>query len=168
MTMSIEAVERNELLDAAMLGVLAGMRSMTAPMIVSHLLSELPEPPNLPFPLSLLSEEWVAAGLKLAAVGEISADKAPFMPSRLAALPLSGRVGMGAVSAAAWAWSQEKSPVVAGVIGGVMSLLASLLFYSVRRGAGEKTNLPDAIFALTEDALVAGGAWWFTKNEGFE
>ena len=84
------------------LGVVAGLRSMTAPAIVSwagrlgwlHLEGT---------PLAFLAVSWVPYVLTALMLGELVADKLPRTPSRTQPGPFIGRILTGGLSAAPWA-----------------------------------------------------------------
>jgi hypothetical protein len=90
--------------------------------------------------------------LGAAAVGEMVADKLPFVPPRSDPPALAGRVISGAVA----------GRVVAGLWGaGVGAAAAAATTYPSQRARallGEHTPFPDAAIALMEDAVVLGTA----------
>ena len=81
---------------------LAGLRSMSAPAFLSHLLTHQPTSGLDGSPLRLLQKPLVATGLKLMAAGEMVADKLPGMPDRTAPSVLLGRLLSGALVGATW------------------------------------------------------------------
>lgn len=152
------------LTQAALLGAIAGMRSMSAPLILSTYWQQLPHPPTLPFPFALLTTPQVNTALKAAAVGEIGMDKTPVVPARTEPMPLLGRIGMGAGLGAALYLANEDSPVVGGAVGALTALFSTFIMYYLRRFAGETLHIPDTVTALAEDALVVSGGWWFLNE----
>ena len=88
---------------------LAGMRSMSAPALLSHYLTRNPSWLLLSSPLRALQKPLVARGLKLAAAGEMMMDKLPGTPNRIAPPVLLGRLLAGALVGAAVYKSREGS-----------------------------------------------------------
>ena len=76
--------------EAALMGALAGVRSMSAPGVVSQL-SEAGLIPEDDSPMAWLNHPAVDKALKLLAAGELVADKLPFVPARTHPGPLAAR-----------------------------------------------------------------------------
>ena len=76
---------------------IAGMRSMSAPALLSHYLTRNPSWLLLSSPLRVLQKPLVARGFKLAAAGEMVMDKLPGTPDRIAPPVLLGRLLSGAL-----------------------------------------------------------------------
>src|SRR6266516_4757503 len=104
------------------LGVVAGLRSMTAPAIVSwagrlgwlHLDGT---------PLAFLAVSWVPYLLTALMLGELVADKLPRTPSRTQPGPFIGRILTGGLSGGELAAGAGHS-LVAGVIAGALGAVA--------------------------------------------
>jgi uncharacterized membrane protein len=152
------------LTQAALLGAIAGMRSMSAPLVLSTYWQQVPNPPTLPFPFALLTTPQINTILKAAAVGEMGMDKTPVVPARTDPLPLLGRIGIGAGVGASLYLANEDSPIVGGLVGAVAALFSTFVLYYLRRFIGEKLHVPDTLTALAEDALVVGSGWWFLNE----
>ena len=91
----------NTYLQAACLGVVAGMRSMGAPALVSDHLAHSQSPSLGPSPLRWLGTTQAATITKFLAAGEVIGDKLPMAPARIAPIPLFGRVMSGGLCGAA-------------------------------------------------------------------
>jgi len=89
-----------------------------------------------------------------AAVGELVADKTPYIGSRLDAGPLAGRVVAGALCGARVASKKEGNAVLGAVAGGLAAYASAHFFYHLRRTTTE-AGIPDLAFALAEDAAAA-------------
>jgi len=134
---------------AAMLGVVAGMRSQL-PVALLALAAGGREPGG-----------WLASPaarivLAVVAAGELIGDKLPTAPSRLEPLPLLGRVAFGAVAGGLLSTrlGGEAMPGVgAGATGAVVGTIA---FGEARLALTRLTGLPDVVFAVAEDALAVG------------
>ncbi|MDX1530449.1 MAG: hypothetical protein R3362_02890 [Rhodothermales bacterium] len=136
---------------AAGMGVIAGMRSLSAPALVSRRLSQRRRR-GRGWPARLLGSGRVADALTLLAAGEMIADKLPAIPARTEAGPLTGRAMTGALSGAAVAGWRGGSVVGGAVVGAAAALGAAVGAYRLRRAAG--AYVPDPALALVEDAVV--------------
>jgi uncharacterized membrane protein/uncharacterized protein (UPF0548 family) len=151
----VEAVHRGQWLTPLGLGVLAGMRSMSAPTLVSRRLSQAPGPRTDPL-AEALSKPWVPKVLGVLALGELVADKLPKTPARVKFLPMAGRVLTGVLAAASSVSGQKRSVMaLAGVLGGAAAVASTWAFYSLRKVATTRFKVPKVAAAFTEDALVA-------------
>ncbi|OBK89918.1 glycine zipper 2TM domain-containing protein [Mycolicibacter sinensis] len=143
------------LLLALLIGVVAGLRALTAPAVVAwaaalHWI-------NLEGTwVQWLSHPVSVAILTVLAVGELVTDKLPKTPARTAAPSFAARLALGAFAGAVigTAWAYTWSALGAGVIGAVLGTLGG---YEARTrlAASRGRDLP---IALLEDGLaVAGG-----------
>lgn len=137
---------------AAGLGWTAGMRSMTAPALLSHALSHGRRP--LRQPARALSSTPARRLLTAAAAGEVAADKVPGMPARTAPPVLAGRIASGALVGAAVAAASRSSVVPAALAGAAGAVAASFAMLRLRTGAAAALGVPDAAVAVVEDALT--------------
>ena len=135
---------------------LAGMRSMSAPALLSHYLTRNPSWLLLSSPLRALQKPLVARGFKLAAAGEMVMDKLPSTPDRIAPPVLLGRLLSGALVGAALYKSREGSSAAGAVVGGLGAVAATFLSYALRVGISQQANWPVAAVGVGEDALVLG------------
>ncbi|MGI8990440.1 MAG: DUF4126 family protein [Bryobacteraceae bacterium] len=148
---------------AAGIGVIAGLRTMTAPAAVSWAAGgsslALHDAP-LKFLRSKVSRN-VALGL---AAVELIADKLPSTPNRTNAGPLAARVVSGALCGAA-VYSSNKRPIATGaLVGGLGAIAGSFAGYELRRRLGDRLNVPDATIAVVEDALAMTGGFSIAKH----
>jgi uncharacterized membrane protein len=88
--------------------------------------------------------------IALAAVGEMIADKTPWVGDRIDPVPLAGRAIMGAVVGRAIAGEQHENALLGGVLGAATAVVATHLAYQARK------RLPFSSIAggLLEDSLV--------------
>jgi uncharacterized membrane protein/uncharacterized protein (UPF0548 family) len=151
----VETVSRGQWWTPLGLGVLAGMRSMSAPTLVSRRLSQ--DPGQRTDRLSAaLSKPWVTPVLGLLALGELVVDKLPKTPARVKLVPLSGRVLTGALAGASSVAGKKRGAVLlAAALGGLAAVASSWAFYSLRTAATKRLRIPNFAAALGEDALVA-------------
>jgi uncharacterized membrane protein len=140
---------------AFLIGVIAGLRSMTAPAAVSwaarlgwlHL-----ENTGLAF----LGFTFTPYILSVLAIGELIADKLPKTPSRKAPPGFIGRIVTGALSGAALGAASHVliGGLVAGAVGAVAGTLGGYEFRARLVKAIGGNDLP---IALLEDAIAIGG-----------
>lgn len=143
------------LLLAILIGVIAGLRSMTAPAVVSwaarlgwiHLDSSW---------LAFLGYSWTPWILSIAAVGELIADKLPSTPSRKQPPSFIFRVISGSLSGAAIGIS--RGSLILGLLGGATGAVVGTLGGAAARSALAKMFSKDLPAALLEDAVAVVGA----------
>jgi uncharacterized membrane protein len=148
---------RTSLLRALGIGFVAGLRSMTAPAAISWAAAN--RRINLGHsPLALLGSERASRTAAKLALGEIVADKTPFIPSRLKPASLSFRLISGGICGAAISLSDHEDPRAGAALGAAGALVGSLLGYAFRTQISKQFDLPDFPVALLEDALAVGTA----------
>ena len=140
-------------MSALLIGVIAGLRSMTAPAAVAWMahagLVDLANP-WAAF-LAWAPARWI---LTLLALGELVADKLPSTPSRKAGPPFAARIVAGGLSGAAIGGAGVVG-LVAGAVGAIVGTLGGYAFRA-RLAAAIGRDLPAA---LVEDAIAVGGAF---------
>ena len=147
---------QNTYLTAACLGVIAGMRSMSAPALVSRHFAAAPSPHLAASAFGWLGSPRTAQVLTLLALGEVGADKLPFIPARTEPGPLAARGVSGALAGGAVCASAGESTAAGAAVGALAALASSFAFYHLRRTLGERGRLPDPVLAVAEDALALG------------
>ena len=145
-------------LFAFLIGVVAGLRSLTAPAVVSwaarlgwlHL-----ENTGLAFLGSAITP-WILSAM---AIGELIADKLPKTPSRKAPASFAFRIVTGALSGAAIGAAGQAlaGGLGAGVLGAVAGTLGG---YEARTRLVRATGGKDLPIALLEDGVAILGAIW--------
>lgn len=141
-------------LKAIGLGAIAGMRSMSAPAFVSGHLVEKGTSASASWVLRSMSSPNAALAFKLAAAGEIFADKLPIIPDRISPGPLAARIASGAVCGSSICESEGKRSDLGAAAGALAAVGSAFVFYHIRRRITESRIIPDAIVALAEDAVV--------------
>ncbi len=142
---------------AFLIGVIAGLRAMTAPAVVSwaarlgwlHVENTW---------LAFLAYAATPYIMSVLAIGELVADKLPKTPSRKAPPGFIARIVTGGVSGAAIGATSGSWVVglVAGVIGAVVGTLGG---YELRSRLVKATGGKDLPIALLEDAIAIGGGF---------
>jgi uncharacterized membrane protein len=139
---------------ALLLGVIAGLRAMTAPAMVTWAahLGWLDLGGSW---LAFLDSAWARWLLTLLALGELVTDQLPSTPSRTVPVQFGARLVSGALAGAAigTAHGALVGGLLAGIAGAVIGTLAGRAF-RVRLAAAFGSDLPAA---LIEDAVAIGG-----------
>jgi CubicO group peptidase (beta-lactamase class C family)/uncharacterized membrane protein len=151
------------LLFAFLIGVLAGLRSLTPPMATAwagyrgwiHLRS----------PLSWLGTLPAAVIFTVLALVEIIYDKLPNTPSRTAPPGLIVRIVMGALAGACVAMTGEQGLARGAILGFAGALVGTFGGYHIRRRlvqalrTSDQSPLSDRV-AVVEDLVALGGSFW--------
>jgi uncharacterized membrane protein len=146
-------------LNALQIGIIAGMRSLTAPALVSHKLSQIKPEPLQDSPLHFLTSPKAATTLAIMAGGELIGDKLPNSPDRIAPPVLSGRIISGAMAGAALSEADRKPIAYGAVLGALGALVGTVAFYHLRTWLNHEKGIPDVAVALVEDAMTVGAGW---------
>lgn len=154
----------NTYLKAFGLGVVAGMRSMVAPALLSHKLVRTIPTKQPSQPIHYLAQPAVSIGLKALAGLEIVGDKIPNVPDRTVAPEYSARVASGATCGAFLSQAEGESVPVGAVAGGVGTLIGTLVFFQLRQWLDHSLGLPDPVVALAEDALAITVGWQIVNS----
>jgi len=137
------------------IGIVAGLRSLTAPAVVAwgaHV-GWL----NLHgSPLAFLGSTPAVAIFSLLALGELVADKLPMIPKRTAPAPLFARVVTGGVCGACLCAAAGKALITGALLGGTGAIVGAFVGYQVRRGLVTKLHIKDLFVAICEDLLAIG------------
>ncbi len=148
---------------AFLIGLVAGLRAMTAPMAVSWAarLGWLKlEGTPLAF-LGAAATPWI---FTVAAIGELVNDKLPKTGSRKAPPQFIARILMGALCGAALGAAAAEGIVpglAAGAVGAVAGTLGGYEFRARLTKAIGGAGLP---IALVEDAIAIGLAFWVVSR----
>jgi uncharacterized membrane protein len=139
------------------IGVVAGLRALTAPATVSwaaHLGWIQVSGTHFSFMSSIVA----TVILTLAAIGELVNDKLPKTPPRTAPPSVIIRIVMGAFAAATLSAGTGGSAAIGALLGGVGALIGTFGGYYLRTGTVKALHSPDLVIALVEDAIaVCGG-----------
>ena len=140
---------------ALLIGVVAGLRSMTAPAVVAWAAS-LGWLDLSGSWLAYMGATWAVGLFTILAIGELVVDQLPSTPSRKTPLPFGGRLIMGALSGLAIGipHGEWMTGLIAGAIGAVIGTYG---------GAAARARLAGGFgkqpAAFIEDAIaIIGGA----------
>jgi uncharacterized membrane protein len=145
------------LLLAFGIGIIAGLRSLTAPAVVAWAAHRgwL----NLRgASLSFMGSTAAVAIFTILAAVELVADQLPSTPARTKAPGLMARIILGGLSGAAVALAGGQSFGVGGVLGGVGGVAGAFAGYQVRTGLVRAVKIPDFVIAVLEDLVAVAGA----------
>lgn len=149
-------------LAAFLIGVIAGLRTMTAPLAISwaaHLGWINLENSWLTF----FGYAYTPYIFTLLAIGELISDQLPGTPSRKTPMQFGARIVSGAVCGAALGASQGS--LVIGLILGIFGAIAGTLGgYEARKRLVQAIDGKDLPIALLEDLVAVGGAFLIVSN----
>lgn len=151
------------LLLAFGVGVVAGLRSMTAPAVIAwaaHLGWINLSGSHVAF----MSSPWAVGILTLAAIGEFVADLLPNTPPRTAAAGLVARIVTGSLSGACVGVAGSASPWAAALLGAVGALAGAFGGYQVRVSLVRALRIPDFAIAIPEDLVAIGLGLFLTSR----
>jgi uncharacterized membrane protein len=152
----------NALLLALGIGIVAGLRAMTAPAVVAWAayLGWL----NLSGSyFAFMGSKWTVAIFTLAALSEFVTDQLPKTPARTTAGPLIARIVMGALTGACVAVSGRSSLMAGAVVGAIGGVVGAFAGYRARVGLVKKLGVPDFAIAIPEDLVAIGLALWMVR-----
>jgi uncharacterized membrane protein len=144
---------------ALLIGFVAGLRSMTAPALVSwaahlgwiHLQGS---------PLAFMGSTVAVALWTLAALGEYVADKLPNTPARTSPPGLIARLVTGALSGACLTLSHGSTLLAGTALGVIGAVIGTFAGYQLRTGLVRSLNVKDVFIAIPEDLIAIGIAYF--------
>ena len=145
------------------IGVIAGLRALTAPAVVAwaaHLHWINLQGTHLAFVGTIVA----VAIFTLAAIGEIVNDKLPKTPPRTATPSLIIRIVMGALAAATLSAGIGGSLWIGALLGGVGAVVGTFGGYYARTGLVKALHSPDFVIALVEDAVAVCGGMFLASR----
>jgi uncharacterized membrane protein len=143
------------LLLAFLIGVVSGLRSLTAPAVVAWAAHRGWINLNHT-PLHFMGSTAAVVIFTLFAVVELVADQLPSAPSRTAPPGLIARIVLGALCGAAIAVSGAQSIAMGAVLGATGGVAGAFGGYQVRTRLVKALKVPDFVIATLEDAVTIG------------
>jgi uncharacterized membrane protein len=138
------------------IGVINGLRSMTAPAILCWAVQwkwlDLQDSR-----LAFIASPVVTYIVTAFAIVELVIDKLPKTPSRKAAVPLIARIVLGGFSGAVLCVAANQSAVLGAVLGGPGGVTGAYVGYEARTRLVRRLRVPDFVIAILEDAVAIGG-----------
>jgi uncharacterized membrane protein len=145
------------LLFAFAFGIIAGLRSLTAPAVVAWAAQRgwL----NLQgTSLAFMGSTAAVATFTILAVVELVTDQLPSTPARTKPPGLIARILLGGLSGAAVALAGRQSAAVGCALGALGGVVGAFAGYQVRTGLVRALKVPDFVIAVLEDVVAVAGA----------
>jgi uncharacterized membrane protein len=137
------------------IGIVAGLRTMTAPAVVAW--AAYVGWINLPSSYFNFMGFVLAAGLfTVGALIEYVVDQLPSTPARTTAGPLAARIVMGMLTGACLAIAGGASPWVGALLGALGAISGAYAGYQARVRLVRGLRVPDAAIAIPEDLVAIG------------
>jgi uncharacterized membrane protein len=149
------------LVFALLIGIIAGLRAMTAPAAVS-LAAYLGWIDLSATPLAFLGYQWTPWIFGVLAIAELISDQLPSTPSRKVPLQFGTRIVMGALAGAAV--GALGGMLVGGIVAGVIGAVIGTYGGAAARGRLAAVFGRDLPAALIEDLVAVGGALLIVAN----
>ena len=150
------------LLLSFLIGLFAGLRSLTPPAAVAWAvyLGWL----RLARPLSLIGSLPAVIGLSVMAITELIFDKLPKTPSRTAPPGLTARIVTGGFTGACVSLHGGRSAFVGAGMGMVCGMVGCFAGYQARARLVKSLRQPDFNIALIEDLIAIGGSLFIVSR----
>jgi uncharacterized membrane protein len=147
---------------ALAIGVVAGLRAMAAPAVVSWAayLGGLEVKGTWAAFMGHPAAAWV---LGLLALSELVTDQLPQTPARIVPVQFSARVINGTFSGAVLGAAQGRT-LWGAILGAVGAVLGTLVGYRFRTDLTRANHGHDRPVALLEDAIAILGAIWIVRS----
>jgi uncharacterized membrane protein len=145
---------RSVYLRAATLGATAGLRSQLPLALLTVAAGRGDFAANATGPLALLRTRTARLACGAAAIGELIADKTPFVPDRIDSAPFAGRLFFGGLTGAVFARGNGASAPLGLALGATAAALGTVAGYRFRTTLDRATRLPDIVWAVTEDLIA--------------
>jgi uncharacterized membrane protein len=159
-----EELDFQALAGAAGIGAVAGLRTFTAPALVSQ--AACTGSIDLTAgPVAFLGTQKVADLLTGLALAELVADKLPSIGDRIAPLPLTARAISGAIVGAAVSSARKKDPAQGAAAGALAAIFAAYLGFSLRRRLSGGSKAASSLVGLLEDAAAIAVAVTVLRQE---
>jgi uncharacterized membrane protein len=140
------------------IGLIDGLRSMTAPAVVAWAARWKWLELQHSF-LAFMGSAVAAYIFTAAAIVEFVVDKLPKTPSRKEARGLTARIVLGGLSGAAVCAAANHSIALGALLGVAGGVAGAFAGYEMRTRLVRALNVPDFVIALLEDAVAIGGGF---------
>jgi uncharacterized membrane protein len=145
------------------IGIVAGLRSLTAPAAIAwaaHLGWLDLQGSRLAFMASTVA----VAVFSLLAIGELIGDKLPKTPRRTAIAPLLARIFSGALCGACLGAATNRPLLPAALLAGIGGVIGAFTGYEIRRRLVSRLHLRDLVVAVCEDLIAIGLAFFIVSR----
>ena len=144
------------------IGFVAGLRSLTAPALVSWA-AHLGWLDLHDSPLAFMGSTAAVAIFSLLALAEFVADLLPKTPPRTMPGPLVARIVMRGLSGASLCAAAGQSLVAGAALGGIGGVAGTFTGYQARTRLVSGLKVKDAFIAIPEDLVAIGLAYLFVS-----
>ena len=144
------------------IGIVAGLRAMTAPALVSWA-AHLGWRGLQGTPLAFMGSTIAVAVFSVGAIGEYVNDKLPKTASRTAPPQFIARIIMGGLCGACLCLSAGQSWLVGAVLGAIGAVIGTLGGYQARTRLVKGLNVKDIFVAIPEDLVAIGLAYFLVS-----
>lgn len=142
------------------IGIVAGLRSLTAPAMVAWAAHF--DWLNLNgSPLAFMGSRAAVVIFSIFAIGELISDKLPTTPKRTALAPLLARIILGGLSGASLCAATGQPLVAGALLGGIGGVIGAFGGYQIRHWIVGSLHIKDFFVALCEDLVAIALAWFF-------
>jgi uncharacterized membrane protein len=145
------------------IGIVAGLRSMTAPAIVSWA-ARLHRFDLSASRLAFLASAAAVYIFSALGIGELVADKLPFVPNRTSPLPMLFRILSGAICGVALCIAANRLVLQGALLGGLGAANGAFGGFHVRRLLVKHLKIADMVIALVEDAIAIGAGLFIVSR----
>jgi uncharacterized membrane protein len=148
---------------ASLIGVVAGLRTFTAPATVAwglrlHWLSVQHSR------LAFMDSTAALIIFTILAPIELVLDKLPTTPSRTAPAGLIGRIILGGFSSAILATAAGQSPALGALFGAIGAVVGAFAGKQVRTRLVKALKCPDFVIAILEDAVAISAGLYIVSR----
>jgi len=151
------------LLLAVGIGIVAGLRSLTAPALVAWAV-HLGWLDLHGSPVSWIGSTAAVWVFSLLAIVELIGDVLPQTPPRTSLMGLSARiVAGGATGLCVYAAAQGRPPIMGIVYGVIGALIGTYGGYHIRRGLVNGLKVKDILVAIPEDIVAIALGYWIVR-----
>ena len=157
-SMSVGAGEYPGIALAVGIGIVAGLRSMTAPAAVSWA-AHLGWLDLGGSSLVFMGSTAAVVVFSLLAIIEYAGDLHPATPRRTSPGPLLWRIGIGSLSGACLCAAASRSLALGAVLGGLGAVIGAFGGYEARTRLVAALRVKDYVVALSEDLVAIALAW---------
>ena len=145
------------------IGIVAGLRSLTAPAVVAWA-AHLGWLNVHGSPLAFIGSTTAVAILSLLAIGELVADKLPNTPKRTAIVGLLARITLGGLCGACLCAAAGKSLLAGGLLGGIGGVIGAFSGYETRKSLVNSLHIKDLFVAICEDVVAITLAFFLVSR----
>jgi len=140
------------------IGIVAGLRSLTAPAVVAWgaCLGRLDLAGSA---LGFMGSKVTVVIFTVLALAEFVGDLLARTPSRTAPGPLVARILMGGLCGACLYLSAGRAPSGGAVLGGIGGVIGAFAGYQARTRLVRGLGVKDPVIAIPEDLVAIGLAW---------